>query len=239
MTTKPTLLYAEDDKESLENYAFILKEYFSKIYLASNGKEALEIFNKQQPDMLLLDISMPLLGGLDLVEIVRKNHPEIPVVMLTAHSDRERLLKAVSLKLDGYLLKPVNVIQLKETLLALIERKQRKSNIMFTANLFWNGHDLFYKEELIKLTKKERLLIQLLSNTHGIYVSHDDLIFRIWANEIPEFKHHKKLVQLIYRLNKKVNPLLEGKTFVENSYKHGYRVYSENSNSKNNKIQSS
>ena len=226
MTRKPTLLYAEDDKESLENYAFILDEYFSKIYLATNGKEALEIFNKHQPDMLLLDISMPLLNGLDLVEIIRKNHSDIPIVMLTAHSDKDRLLQAVSLKLDGYLLKPVNATQLKETLLALINKKQEKNTISFTQDLLWNGHDLSFKGELVKLTKKERQLIELLCDQHGYYVAHDDLIINVWDNEMPDFKHNKKLIQLIYRLNKKMNPLLKGKTFIENSYKHGYKIVS-------------
>jgi DNA-binding response OmpR family regulator len=228
MNNKPTLLYAEDDKESQENYAFILNEYFGKIYLASNGEEALNLFNRHQPDMLLLDISMPLLNGLDLVEIIRKNHPDIPIVMLTAHSDRERLLKAVDLKLDGYLLKPVNVTQLKETLLALIDRKQKQNSIYFGTDLLWNGHDLFFKKESIKLTKKERLLIQYLCEQPGQYVSHDDLIIHIWNDEIPDFKHNKNLIQLVYRLNKKVNPMMPSHhIFIENSYKHGYKIFSD------------
>jgi DNA-binding response OmpR family regulator len=228
MNHKPTLLYAEDDKESQENYAFILNEYFSKIYLASNGEEALTLFNRYHPDILLLDISMPLLDGLDLVEIIRKNHPEIPIVMLTAHSDRERLLKAVDLKLDGYLLKPVNVVQLKETLLALTERKQKQNTIHFGTDLLWNGHDLFFKDEVIKLTKKERLLIQYLCKHYGQYVFHDDLIIHIWNDEIPDFRHNKNLIQLVYRLNKKVNPALpKHGVFIENSYKYGYKIFSD------------
>jgi DNA-binding response OmpR family regulator len=228
MNNKPTLLYAEDDKESQENYAFILNEYFSKIYLASNGEEALTLFHKHLPDMLLLDISMPLLNGLDLVEIIRKTHPKIPIIMLTAHSDKERLLKAVDLKLDGYLLKPISVAQLKEALLSQIDRKQKKDIIYFGTDLIWNGDDLFFKNQLIKLTKKERFLIQYLCKHYGQYVLHDDLIIHIWNDEIPDFRHNKNLIQLVYRLNKKINPMMQSHhVFIENSYKHGYKIFSD------------
>jgi len=225
MNKKPTLLYAEDDRESQENYAFILQEYFSEIYLASNGKEAFDLFNEHQPDMLLLDISMPLINGLDLVSIIRKEHPTIPIVMLTAHSDRERLLKAVSLKLDGYLLKPVDITQLKETLQSLIKEIRNEEVVCLINDLVWDGHNLYYQDKVIKLTKKERLLLQLLCKYPGQYVSHDELIIHIWNDEMPDFGHNKKLVQLIYRLNKKLAETLScNPHFIENSYTHGYRV---------------
>jgi len=225
MTQKPSLLYAEDDQESRENYAFILKEYFSDIYLASNGKEALILFEEHQPDILLLDISMPLLNGLDLVEIIRKRSPDIPIVMLTAHSDREKLLQAVNLKLDGYLLKPIDVVQLKETLLALIKRLNTEDLVRLRQDLVWNQQDLIYRKRILKLTKKERLLMQILCDHPGEYLSHDTLIIHIWNDEFPDHTHNKKLVQLIYRLNKKLAKELSSETYlIENSYTHGYRV---------------
>jgi len=224
-----TLLFAEDDMESRENYAFILQELFSRIYLASNGKEALELFQKHQPDILLLDISMPLLNGLDLVDIIRKNYPEIPIVMLTAHSDRENLLKAVNLKLDGYLVKPVDASQLKETLQTLIRSLEKEKNIVLRKDLVWNQQDLLYQNTILKLTKKERLLLHVLCKYPGQYISHDEIILYIWDDELPNYKHNKKLVQLIYRLNKKINETLssEHTPFIENSYTHGYRILPE------------
>jgi len=225
MTKKPTLLYAEDNKESRENYAFILEEYFSEIYLASNGKEALKLFQQHHPDILLLDISMPLLNGLDLVKIIRKEHPNIPIVMLTAHADKEKLLKAVSLKLDGYLLKPVDVSELQETLLAQIRKLMNNQCILLDKELLWDGNELQYKNHIVKLTKKEHLLMQHLCRTPGRYISHDELILHIWNDEMPNFSHNKKLVQLIYRLNKKLSEIVqENIHIIENSYTHGYRI---------------
>jgi DNA-binding response OmpR family regulator len=226
MTTKLSLLYAEDDKESRENYGFVLKEYFSEVYLASNGEEALDLYHTHKPDILLLDISMPVLNGLDLVKIIRKKNPDIPIVMLTAHDDRDKLLQAVGLKLDGYLLKPIELSHLKETLLALIKRLTQETYITLRKDLIWNQYDLLYQGRVLKLTKKERLLMQLLCEHPGEYIAHDQLIYHIWNDELPDHSHNKKLVQLIYRLNKKISETLSSEDIylIENSYTHGYRV---------------
>jgi len=117
---KPTLLYAEDDQESRENYAYILHTDFDTVYQAADGKEALRLYHEHSPDIVLLDINMPLLDGLGVAEAIRKENQTIPIVMLTGHSDRERLLKAVNLKLSAYLLKPVDIIHLLQTLKSLV-----------------------------------------------------------------------------------------------------------------------
>ena len=88
---KLTLLYAEDDNETRENYAFVLKQYFHKVYTAKDGKEALSIYNEMKPDILLLDISMPLVNGLDMAKEVRRYNETIPIIMRTAHSEHDKL----------------------------------------------------------------------------------------------------------------------------------------------------
>jgi DNA-binding response OmpR family regulator len=224
---KPTLLYAEDDQETRENYVFILKDYFSDIYLAQNGKEALKIYDEKHPDILLLDISMPLLNGLDLVKIIRKDDPHTPIIMLSAHSDREKLLYAVNLKLEAYLLKPIDDTLLKETIVKLTKQLQTQEIIYLREDLTWDKDhsNLTYRGKQIKITKKERLMLQLLTNNIGKYVSHDELIIHIWHNEIPDHSHDNKLIQLIYRFNKKIIQNLFSPThLIENSYTLGYRL---------------
>ncbi len=227
MTGKPTLLYAEDDIESRENYIYILQEYFSTIYPASNGKEALELFHEHCPDMLLLDISMPLLNGLDLVKIIRKDDMDIPIIILSAHSDREKLLQAVNLKLEAYLLKPIDDIQLKEIITNQIKQMQKKEILYLRENLIYDKTNitLTHKDKPIKITKKERLLLQVLVKHIGKYVSHDELIIHIWQDDIPDHSHDNKLIQLIYRFNKKMTQQLSSDThLIENSYTLGYRI---------------
>ena len=226
-----TLLYAEDDPQSRKNYAFVLEEYFSKVYIAEDGREALRLYHEKKPDILLLDISMPFIDGLEVAKTVRKEDKEIPIIMLTAHSEKDILLRAVDLKLEKYLLKPINEAKLKEIILKVTgEREKEKENkdvILLRKKLLWhteNSH-LTYDGQEIKLTKKEHQLMNLLVNTKGNYVSRDNLIIHIWYEEIPDETHGNKLIQLIYRLNKKIISQTEFSDYIiENCYSLGYKL---------------
>ena len=222
-----TLLYAEDDLQSRKNYAFVLEEYFSEVYLAEDGREALDIYHEKKPDVLLLDISMPFIDGLDVAKAVRTTNKDIPIIMLTAHAEQEKLLTAIPLGLSKYLLKPINDKSLIETVLKVISDIQARNIISIREKLWWNkiNSNLFYNDENIKLTKKEDKLVTLLINSIGVYFTHDTLIIQIWDDEIPDASHDNKLHQLVYRLNKKINAMTNSDTqLIENTYTLGYRI---------------
>jgi len=221
---KPTILYAEDDQEARENLAIILQQYFDIVYTATNGKEALNLYREKHPD-----ISMPCLNGLDVARIIRQADPAIPIIILSAYSDREKLLSAVNLKLEAYLLKPIDHTELTETILRLIDQIEDKEIIHLRKDLIWNrkNANLIYKEQQVKITKKERLLLHILTKHIGQYISNDELIIQIWQDDIPDHSHDNKLIQLIYRLNKKITELLQCDThLIENGYTSGYRILS-------------
>ena len=224
---KLTLLYAEDNQESRENYAFVLKDYFYEVYTAKDGREALEMYHDKKPDVLLLDVSMPEIDGLEVAQIIRKENEKIPIIMLTAHSEVDKLLRAVSLKLEEYLLKPINNKLLKNTMLNIIHKLQSKDIIQLKEGLSWNkrNNHLLNEKQEIKLTLKENLLIELLTKTSGNYFMRDTIIYHVWPEEIPDASHDRKLTKLISRLNKKI--MMETGstlTLIENSYALGYRL---------------
>ena len=222
-----TLLYAEDDPQSRKNYAFVLEEYFSTVYIAEDGREALDLYHEKKPDVLLLDISMPFVDGLEVARTVRKKNKEIPIIMLTAHSEQEILLRAIDLKLEKYLLKPIDDRSLTDAVMKVIREIKNRDIIFLKEDLLWNkaNSNLFYDEENIKLTKKEHKLMMLLINSIGEYFMHDMLIIQIWDDEIPDASHDNKLHQLVYRLNKKINEVTNSDTsLIENSYTLGYRI---------------
>jgi len=222
-----TILYAEDDAQSRRSYTFVLEKYFSKVFTAENGQVALDIYHDKKPDMLLLDITMPFINGLELVKIVRKKNKEIPIIILTAHSEKEKLLDAIPLGLSHYLLKPIERKELKDVISRLIQEFQNSNICFLKENLSWSktNSNLCYKEKLIKLTKKERKLMILLINVSGDYCPHDRLIIDIWDDEIPDASHDNKLRQLVHRLNKKINGVINTDVhLIENSYTLGYRI---------------
>lgn len=222
-----TLLYAEDDQETRENYAFVLRQYFHEVYTAQDGKEALALYKSKKPDVLLLDISMPLMHGLDVAKEVRRHSETIPIIMLTAHSEQDKLLKAVNLKLEAYLVKPIDNLLLKNTMLNLIARLTNRDMLELQNGFSWDriNSELYYQKNLIKLTKKETLLVQHLTKNAGNYLSRDSLILSVWHDEIPNDSHDNKLIQLVYRVNAKIasnsNSSLQ---FIENSYALGYKL---------------
>ncbi len=222
-----TLLYAEDDLQSRKNYAFVLEEYFSEVYLAEDGREALDLYHEKKPDVLLLDISMPFINGLDVAKFVRTTNKDIPIIMLTAHAEQEKLLTAIPLGLSQYLLKPINDRSLIEAVVKTIQEIQNREIITIRENLLWNktNANLLYNEENIKLTKKEHKLVAFLIRSLGEYFTHDTLILEVWDDEIPDASHDNKLQQLVYRLNKKINTVINRDIlFIENSYALGYRI---------------
>ena len=225
--TNLTLLYAEDDLQSRKNYAFVLEEYFSKVYLAEDGREALDLYHEKKPDVLLLDISMPFINGLDVAKAIRTTNKSIPIIMLTAHADQKKLLAAIPLGLSKYLLKPIDDRSLTDTVIKAIREIHDRDIISIGKNLWWDkiNFNLFYEEENIKLTKKEHKLLTILVNSIGEYLAHNALIIQIWNDEIPNASHDNKLHQLIYRLNKKINAVTNSDTqLIENTYTLGYRI---------------
>ena len=222
-----TLLYAEDDAQSRRSYTFVLEKYFSKVYTAENGRVALDIYHEKRPDILLLDVSMPFIDGLEVAKTIRENNKEIPIIILTAHSDKEKLLDAIPLGLSRYLLKPIDRKELRDVILKFTRELQNRNMLFLKKNLSWKkiNSNLCYKEKIIKLTKKERKLMILLVNALGDYSLHDALIMQVWDDELPDVSHDHKLRQLVYRLNKKINGIINSDTpLIENSYTLGYRV---------------
>ena len=112
------LLYVEDDEMTTEEVGFFLKKYFKELYIAKNGEEGLELFKEHNPDMIITDIQMPKMNGLEMCEEIFKINPEVPVAVTTAYSDGEYLIKSIELGIDKYILKPINMLEI----LAVIQK---------------------------------------------------------------------------------------------------------------------
>ncbi len=222
-----SLLYAEDDKSIRDNFIILLEDMFSNIYIADNGKDALRQYIEKKPDVIILDIRMPIIDGLEVAKQIRKSDEKTPIIMLTGYSDKELLLNAVNLKLEEYIIKPIDFKKFNETIDKLIERLNKKNLINIRENIVWDTKNelLSCEDNIIKLTKKEQLVINLLIKNINKFVQNNNMIYHIWEDEVPDNTHDNKLIQLIYRINKKLQPYLdESDKFIENSYTLGYRI---------------
>ena len=110
------VLYAEDEEVLREMMNTIIGEEVKELFLAKDGKEAYEIYKEKKPDILLIDINMPYMKGIELVQKIRENDCTVRIIMITACSDIENLLTATELKLTKYLVKPFFSTELFEAL---------------------------------------------------------------------------------------------------------------------------
>lgn len=106
-----SVLYVEDDSLIRNELSVLLSKFFKNVITASNGLEGLETYtkNKSSIDMIISDINMPELSGIDMVKGIRTIDENVPVVFTTAYSDKEFLVEAIKLKADDYVIKPIDV----------------------------------------------------------------------------------------------------------------------------------
>ncbi len=113
---KLSLLYVEDDLNTSEELEYFLQNKVKKLYVAKNGQEGLELFEKYQPDLIITDIQMPIMTGIKMIKLIKQNNPNIPIVIITAFNDTDYLFEAIKLNVTNYLTKPLNLFALSDVL---------------------------------------------------------------------------------------------------------------------------
>jgi PAS domain S-box-containing protein len=110
------VLYVEDEESVREQLAQFLRRRVGRLHLAENGQEGLEAFRRFRPDVVISDIRMPVMDGLAMAERIKQDASDAPVILTSAHSDIEFLLRAIDVGVDKYVLKPVKVDMLVDAL---------------------------------------------------------------------------------------------------------------------------
>ncbi len=182
------ILYVEDDDIARENGVEYLENYFDNIYEASNAIVALQLYEKHKPDIIITDIQMPKLNGLEFVQRIRKNDDKTQVIVISAFSDKDYLLKAIELKLVKYLIKPVNEKDLDEAIdLCIHSLKNDISNIVqLDTNSYFDmfNQTLVINDEIVKLRAKEVLLLILLIKNSNRYVTYEEIENFVWQDSV-------------------------------------------------------
>jgi len=109
-----SVLLVEDYANSREHTKDILSLYFQNVYTAENGCQGLEIIETEKPDIIITDIKMPCLDGIEMIQKGKEQGYDPVVIITTAFSDKEYLLSAIDMKIDAYLIKPINISLLLE-----------------------------------------------------------------------------------------------------------------------------
>jgi len=216
-----TILYVEDEEMVRKNAVEFLQRVCKKVFQAKDGKEAIKIWTQEKPDIIITDINMPRLNGLDMAAYIRAEDKDVQIIVATAHSDTEYLLRAVELQLVKYIIKPITKDKLIHALEMSIELIKDKSKfvLQLSQECSYNAYDkTILKDGVeIKLTKNETLFLDLLAHHSSRVVNYVEIEDAIWAYD---GMSQDAIRSLVRGLRKKIP---EGA--VENISGIGYKIH--------------
>ena len=199
------MLIADDDRDLRELIGFTLTQAGYLVLKSGDGPSALQTFENESPDLVVLDINMPGMSGFQVCEAIRRRS-RVPVIMLTVRGEEEDLVRALELGADDFLTKPFS----PRTLLARIKALLRRAGMENAAPLAAGRITLDIEEhtvqiaqaEPVRLTKLELRLLQMLLANAGHTVSSDRLLIQVWGHR--NSGDRQLLKQIVHRLRQKI-----------------------------------
>ncbi len=110
------VLYVEDDEEIRSIYERFLRRRVQHVIIASNGQEGYESYQKHKPDLIITDINMPIMNGLEMCSLIRDENVDLPIIVTSAHGEAQFFQEAINIGINMFLLKPVDMTQLYNTI---------------------------------------------------------------------------------------------------------------------------
>lgn len=201
MTPIINLIIADDHNLFIEGLIQLFKDEtdMQVINIANNGKELLSILPIQNADIILLDINMPELNGLDTVKFIKQSHPLIKIIMLSTYNDSHLVEKAKKIGVNGYLLKTTNKDELLQTIRLVYNGQDSFLHHQPAIKNEFDSNDNFLRQ--FNLTKREMEIINLLKNNFTNQQIADKLFLSVYTIET----HRKNIMQ---KLNLKLPPAL-------------------------------
>jgi len=165
--TKIRLLLADDHPLIREGFRSLLNknERFEIVGIAENGKELIELAGKELPDIILSDISMPVMNGMDAIEQIGKLYPSIKSVVLTMHEEREYIINALKIGVQGYIIKNVERFDLEKAIITIFEGGKYFSPIV--TNILAESVARPEPPAISELTPREKEVLELVAQGHS------------------------------------------------------------------------
>ena len=202
-----TALIVEDEAPILKQMRIATEDFMKKVFVASNGEEAIKILDREKIDVLITDILMPKRNGLDLIRYIReKNILLDSIIVTTAHNETNYMLDAIKLRVDGYLLKPLNAKEMLDLIQKTIRVRQKDEEIRVRDRLI-DAIGTFVGGKKIEII---RYLFANIDENRIFYGSYDDIMNDLNISKptvVSTFKQLinvgivKKLRNTVYQLN--------------------------------------
>ena len=226
MTLK--LLIADDVRDVAEVVTFGVHMAWPdcEVTVASSGREALGCFEEAQPDLVILDVSMPPPDGFEVCRLIRESS-QVPILMLTVRDTTLDKVRALDLGADDYLTKPFDHLELLARLRALLRRSSGPSVLpgpdfdLGDLSLDSDTHEVRVRGEVVRLTSTEYRLLAVLVRHAGTVLPHRYLLEQVWGPEYVGADHYLKV--FVGRLHRKLDKDPAQPRYIRSEWGVGYR----------------
>ncbi len=228
------VLIIEDDREMNRLLQLDLERHGYEPSVASDGVSGLRMFHELRPNLVVLDIALPLMDGLTVCQRIRELS-NVPILIMTAHAiSEEEVAKGLNLGADEYMIKPIRNIEFHARVKALLRRAQTNDDE--------SGQPISYADDYltvdlstrrvwvsgaeIRLTPTEFKLLSTFVRHRGQVLTFQQLLEQVWGHEYTTEHHYPRIY--VSHLRRKIEPDVNTPTYIQNEYGVGYRFTGKN-----------
>jgi len=210
------VLFVEDEENILRLFKEAIGDSFYSFTLAKDGLDGLEMFEKISPDIVITDINMPKMNGLEMATKIKEINPNIPVIILSAFSDREKLMSAIDARVFKYFIKPYEPDEILEYISSIAEELGSKT-VELCDGFSYNKttHALYKDSRFVSLSKNENKLLRLLVESQNSIIDDETIKQSVWDESVSD----ERLRTFVRRLRAKTS-----KTLIINIKGAGYKL---------------
>ena len=223
-------LVVDDEKLIVKGIKFSLEQDGYEVDVAYDGKEALKMAKEKEYDIVLLDVMLPEMDGMEVCQTIRE-FSEMPIIMLTAKgTDMDKIL-GLEYGADDYITKPFNILEVKARIKAIIRRNSKKSKAadkndriieVSDLKLDLDSRRVFEKGNEVNLTAKEFDILELLTQNPDKVYSREQLLNIVWGNKLHEAGDVRTVDVHVRRLREKIEPNPSEPKYIHTKWGVGY-----------------
>ncbi|AND38152.1 response regulator transcription factor [Cytobacillus oceanisediminis] len=222
------ILIVDDDRQIADLIEVYLKNDGYIIDKAGDGMEALKKLEQDPPDLIVLDIMMPKMDGLEFCKYVRKNN-QVPILMVSAKAEDMDKIMGLMTGADDYMIKPFNPLELAARVKALLRRANYKTtgkadDVLYIGSVAIDkrSHGVTAEGSEIKLTAREFEILYLLAKNRGRVYASEEIFEKVW-NE-PGEGSNKTVMVHISNIREKLGAALPGESVIQTVWGVGYKI---------------
>lgn len=223
-------LVVDDEKLIVKGIKFSLEQDGYEVDVAYDGSEALKMSKEKEYDIVLLDVMLPEMDGMEVCQAIRE-FSEMPIIMLTAKgTDMDKIL-GLEYGADDYITKPFNILEVKARIKAIIRRNSKKSKVaqkneriieVSDLKLDLDSRRVFEKDKELNLTAKEFDILELLTQNPDKVYSREKLLNIVWGNKLHEAGDVRTVDVHVRRLREKIEPNPSEPKYIHTKWGVGY-----------------